>query len=188
MKVWAPKQKGFTIVELLIVIVVIAILAAISIVAYNGIQDRAKNNAMISVATQVYKLSLAYINGSGQLPATGTTTYCLTRDNLCTSDSGSTPVTSDNSTMLTNLSAYGTVPNSAPYPAGIRTSHVTGRTVNNVLNPFFIVYWIKGTNSNCGLPTVTGTGTAWISSPTSYTSSSNGMTYCIVATQDPSSL
>ena len=35
------KQAGFTIVELLIVIVVIAILAAITIVAYNGIQARA---------------------------------------------------------------------------------------------------------------------------------------------------
>lgn len=35
-------SQGFTIVELLIVIVVIAILAAISIVAYNGIQARAK--------------------------------------------------------------------------------------------------------------------------------------------------
>lgn len=35
------RGKGFTIVELLIVIVVIAILAAITIVAYNGIQARA---------------------------------------------------------------------------------------------------------------------------------------------------
>lgn len=34
--------KGFTIVELLIVIVVIGILAAITIVAYNGIQQRAQ--------------------------------------------------------------------------------------------------------------------------------------------------
>lgn len=38
-------QSGFTIVELLIVIVVIAILATITIVAYNGIQDRAKASA-----------------------------------------------------------------------------------------------------------------------------------------------
>lgn len=34
--------SGFTIVELLIVIIVIAILATISVVAYNGVQQRAK--------------------------------------------------------------------------------------------------------------------------------------------------
>lgn len=38
-------RQGFTIVELLIVIVVIAILAAITVVAYGGIQRRAKDNA-----------------------------------------------------------------------------------------------------------------------------------------------
>jgi prepilin-type N-terminal cleavage/methylation domain-containing protein len=38
-----PHNKGFTIVELLIVIVVIGILAAITIVAYNGVQTRARN-------------------------------------------------------------------------------------------------------------------------------------------------
>lgn len=37
-------QRGFTIVELLIVVVVIAILAAISIASYNGITSSAKNS------------------------------------------------------------------------------------------------------------------------------------------------
>jgi prepilin-type N-terminal cleavage/methylation domain-containing protein len=42
---WAKhNQQGFTIVELLIVIVVIAILAGITIVAYNGIQNKAKTS------------------------------------------------------------------------------------------------------------------------------------------------
>jgi prepilin-type N-terminal cleavage/methylation domain-containing protein len=41
-------KKGFTIVELLVVIVVIAILATISVTAYNGIQNRANNTAIQS--------------------------------------------------------------------------------------------------------------------------------------------
>jgi prepilin-type N-terminal cleavage/methylation domain-containing protein len=45
------KKRGFTIVELLIVIVVIGILATIAIVAYNGIQTRAKNAKTVSAAT-----------------------------------------------------------------------------------------------------------------------------------------
>ncbi|RYF27587.1 MAG: type II secretion system protein [Chloroflexi bacterium] len=42
------KNTGFTIVELLIVIVVIGILAAITIVAFNGIQQRARNTQVIT--------------------------------------------------------------------------------------------------------------------------------------------
>lgn len=46
------KNAGFTIVELLIVIVVIGILAAITIVSFNGVQNRAKDTAQITLVSQ----------------------------------------------------------------------------------------------------------------------------------------
>lgn len=49
------RQKGFTIVELLIVVVVIAILAAITIVAYNGIQRQAITATLKSDLTTAAK-------------------------------------------------------------------------------------------------------------------------------------
>lgn len=48
----STSQKGFTIIELLIVIVVIGILSAVVLVSYNGIQNRAKAGAAESAARQ----------------------------------------------------------------------------------------------------------------------------------------
>lgn len=66
MKVWAQKSiysKGFTIVELLIVVVVIAILAAITIVAYNGIQNQASDSVVKSdISTLGKKMALDAVN------------------------------------------------------------------------------------------------------------------------------
>lgn len=56
-------SSGFTIVELLIVIVIIGILAAITVVAYNGIQDRAKTSKKDSdVALYTKAIMAARIN------------------------------------------------------------------------------------------------------------------------------
>ena len=62
-------QKGFTIVELLIVIVVIGILAAITIVAYNGIQGRAHDTTVQSDLRNLYNKSLAFYATEGYYPA-----------------------------------------------------------------------------------------------------------------------
>lgn len=45
---YKEKLKGFTIVELLIVVVVIAILAAITLVAFNGISNQAREATLKS--------------------------------------------------------------------------------------------------------------------------------------------
>ena len=62
------KNSGFTIVELLIVIVVIAILATISIVAYTGIQNRAKTSSGQSLASQVEKKAQAFYTINNRYP------------------------------------------------------------------------------------------------------------------------
>jgi len=47
------RRSGFTIIELLIVIVVIGILAAITLVSYNGVQNRAMTARSVSTANEV---------------------------------------------------------------------------------------------------------------------------------------
>lgn len=62
------RHRAFTIVELLIVIVVIGILAAISIVAYNGIQNRARTSAVHTDLVNVKKKLALYQADQGRLP------------------------------------------------------------------------------------------------------------------------
>lgn len=61
--------QGFTIVELLIVVVVIAILAAITIVSYTGLQARAQNSAILSAATQLDKKISTWHSVLGSYPS-----------------------------------------------------------------------------------------------------------------------
>lgn len=63
------QTKGFTIVELLIVIVVIGILAAITIVAFNGVQDRARTSSSQATVSQfARKVSLWQVDNPNQTP------------------------------------------------------------------------------------------------------------------------
>ena len=63
------KAYGFTIVELLIVIVVIGILAAVSIVAYNGVNNRARVASASSALNQARKKLDLYNVENGSYPA-----------------------------------------------------------------------------------------------------------------------
>lgn len=66
------KQKGFTIVELLIVIVVIAILAAITIVTFQGVQARALDSQKAAMAKNIATALDLYFADNNRYPATGT--------------------------------------------------------------------------------------------------------------------
>lgn len=65
------KHKGFTIVELLIVVVIIGILAAIVVVAYNGITSQAQASSIKNDLTSAAKKLEIYKVENGSYPTTG---------------------------------------------------------------------------------------------------------------------
>lgn len=102
-------EKGFTIVELLIVIVVIGILAAIVIVAYNGIQSRANVTARNTTAENLAKKIEAYNAVKSAYPTYNTASAVGTQLNTVTDSAitgsgikilaGTQAATDDNNTV-----------------------------------------------------------------------------------------
>lgn len=69
-KRWGSRIYGFTVVEILVVIVVIGILAGISIVAYNSIQGRARTSAIKTDLSNVAKImEVAQAENKGAFPS-----------------------------------------------------------------------------------------------------------------------
>jgi type II secretion system protein G len=65
------RNKGFTIVELLIVIVVIGILAGLVITTYNGIQQKARNTERTTDLKTFQSQLEAYYANNGNYPTAG---------------------------------------------------------------------------------------------------------------------
>lgn len=65
------RQKGFTIVELLVVIVVISILASVVTVAYSGIQKQAREASFLATFDAYEKGLRIYKEIHGTFPSTG---------------------------------------------------------------------------------------------------------------------
>lgn len=180
------KQTGFTIAELLIVVVVIAILATISIVAYRGIQERARTSALASSLTQAAKkLSLWQVDSLGQYPTSlvdigitdtdtivyqytpdsGASSYCLTATTVGVSYyiSNTSGVSQPGVCSGYNLVAWNkTKPETVSIPsATIDTAVYRTSTASMRVGPNSFNYHLRG-NPFSGTPGQTYTVTFWL--------------------------
>ncbi len=71
-KIKRKMHAGFTLIELMIVVAIIGILAAIAIPAYSDYMARAKVSEMITVASAAKKSMAEYILSKNAFPATAT--------------------------------------------------------------------------------------------------------------------
>ena len=126
-------KRGFTIIELLIVIVVVAILAGLSTAAYSGITQRANNASRIATAEQWIHLLKMYVAATGNIPpsidalAVGSQRLCLGTGfpvggggvPRCQSVKGTdanSPAESDSAQLLSELKTVGELPSNKPVP------------------------------------------------------------------------
>lgn len=78
----SPDQRGFTLLELIIVILIVGILIAIAIPVYGTIQNNARKTAVNDVATRGYESVIAsFYDGSADTSPASTATD-LTNDDI----------------------------------------------------------------------------------------------------------
>lgn len=199
----AQTKNGFTIVELLIVIVVIGILAVIATVSYNGIQERAMHSSRVSAVKQTISLLEMYKVDHGTYPqpplGTGSTndrrSACLGTGwpevggvGVCwnifddNSIGGSTFVKS--ATLDTALAEYGTQPEWPQNPVW-QGAYSSGK--NMVLNGF-VLRWLAVENTVDSFPagfslawTIPASGKCGIPGAKASTLSHEGAQRCVIA-------
>ena len=169
-------RSGFTIVELLIVIVVIAILAAISIVAFNGIQERSRNTARLTAAGNIYKQLELYTQQTGSAVGNAGSPACIPTDANFDAGNGGLPdcqisgsVLSEHATATANLKNAGfsnfsypatPVQNGATTYRGIVITYFAHTTqgMNGTLRPYTLGFVLEGNNQDCGPNSVRSDG------------------------------
>lgn len=125
------RQEGFTIIELLIVIVVIGILATLVIVTFTGIQQKARDSKRktdinaIDTTLESYYGDNNYYPTLAQLNSSGSTTDDWVKDNL----KGFDPATLQDPKGTTTTLVAGTTPSATQYAYSVKNA--TGGTCDN---------------------------------------------------------
>ena len=206
-------KSGFTIVELLIVIVVIAILAAITIVAYNGIQQRANNAQRIAAAKQWYDAITEYTASNQAYPAGAVgNDFCIGENNPTNLDANADVdcgvtgnIKHDGAGTPTFNNAIRTVRNSLPVFPSASIAYDSGLSVTGMLMRAFdtnttasvsgyptLIFALDGSNQDCILRPLASTATGGnftvlgASAINSYSGATG--TLCRVVLPDPTKL
>lgn len=186
--------SGFTIVELLIVIIVIAILAAISIVAYNGIQQRAQNIQTINAVKVYQKALIQYAIDNHAYPGA----------QWCFGEQGCAGISSNSSVANNAIRPYFNNASSLPQPSQVAVQYGGSNTrtgaaysysntymLDGVVYPWGINYVLQGVG--CSMDGVLGTNPNWPNftrTPNSSgaTETQTGNSFCRILLPDPTTL
>lgn len=145
--------------ELLIVIIVIAILAAVSIIAYNGIQQRTENAKTVQGTTQAVKLLMLYKGINGDYPTTGGMLACLGTGytgNVChTASDGVTAQGADVPSFDAALQTVGSMPSLSTKRLTLSTGQVVAGGSFEYSSKM-IRYHLYGANEPCTVSGATG--------------------------------
>ncbi len=138
-----PSQRGFTIVELLIVIVIIGILAAITIVAYNGVQNRAKASQYQSDTVSIDKKLEAYnaLNSAYPLTAAGTDAATVVAQTTAGTNLTTLVNAQTESKLPPNLNFFAVLPITT-VPTYAQT--ITAINANSSVNSYFVAWCATG--------------------------------------------
>lgn len=144
--VFNKKQAGFTIVELLVVIVVIGVLAGISISTYVGAQTKAQNTKIKhDLASLSRAIQLARINNSQTLMQ-------VTGSGYSAGGCMSKPANTDLATLPRTDSCWTVYLSSLS-----RISNASGVNVNSIIDPWGRPYRIdenEGEGGGCGMDSI----------------------------------
>lgn len=164
------RLSGFTIVELLIVIVVIGVLASITVVTFNGVQKRAYVTTVNDAGVKIVKVLAAYHAANGSLPTVNTLSPCIgtldsypAEDNFAAGEcarSSTPPYGGQNEIDATTMSQINSIAGSlkvpkmkpvlwvdsdAVYRGYFYSTAISGSTITAR-----ITWYFQGSNESCG--------------------------------------